>query len=75
MPDSYRVDEAEKVVTLSIIKRTPATRRVSLQILTQDGSATGQQVFKYWFFCDQIIMTHLVYSISRLHYCHRGSSV
>ena len=64
LPDSYRVSEAERVVTLSITKRTQATRRVSLQILTQDGSATSQQVFnsviKYDTPCSQHQQTTLL---------------
>ena len=39
LPESYRVSEAEAVVTITIVKRTQAARRVTLQVSTEDGSA------------------------------------
>ena len=36
---SYTVSEAEAVVTITIVKRTQAARRVTLQVSTEDGSA------------------------------------
>ena len=39
-PTSYTVNEEDRVVLFTIVKRTPTTQPVTVQFTTQDGSAT-----------------------------------
>ena len=48
LPDSYQVNEADGVVTLSIVKRSQTSARVTVQIITRDGSATGTEYTDSW---------------------------
>ena len=51
-PNSYTVDEDDGIVSFVLVKRTPTTQDVTVQISTVGGSATSGS-------CIPHLMTHL----------------